>query len=83
MSETEVDMILTVQRVGDRTFALRSGVWIEEGLSPESKPDMKIGFLSEEYFQFAERYPEVAKILKLGEEIVFLWKGKIVSIILS
>lgn len=83
VGETEVDMLLTVQRIGARTFTLRSGIWIEEGLSLQTEADSKIKFLSDEYFQFLESNSELAKILSLGEQIKFTWKGKIVYITLA
>jgi len=81
--ETEVDMLLTVKRVCDRTFTLRSGIWIEEGLSLQTGADSKIRFLSDEYFQFLESSPELGKILGLGEQIKFKWKDKIIFITIS
>ncbi len=79
-SEKEMDMILTIKQVGERSFQLKNGVWVENGISPDSKAGKEIEFLSDAYFEFARTSPELSRILALGEEMKFQWKGEIIRI---
>jgi hypothetical protein len=80
VSDKEEEMLLTVQRIGGRTFTLRSGVWVENSIAQGSQPDTRITFLSDAYFQLLESDPEVRKILGLGEQVSFRWNGKTILI---
>jgi Ca-activated chloride channel family protein len=79
-SEKDKSMIITVQRIADRTFSLKNAVWVESVLKAETKPDKNIEFLSDEYFELLEQDNELKKILTLGENILFKWSGKIYKI---
>ncbi len=79
-SEKDQAMIITVKRIADRTFNLKNGVWIENDLDADSKPDNIIKFLSDEYFQLVKKNSELKKILSLGEEILFRFDGEVYKI---
>ncbi|MBN2365479.1 MAG: VWA domain-containing protein [Calditrichaeota bacterium] len=76
----ESDMLLTVRRVEERTFRLKKGVWMEENDAVSGEVDRYLLFLSDEYFEFLQNNPEVAKILALGENILFVWRNQIIRI---
>ncbi len=73
-------MILTMERIADRSFYLRNGIWWEEGITAQASMDREIQFLSEEYFSLLEKNRDLKKILALGENVVFRLNGKIVRI---
>ena len=73
-------MIITVQRIADRTFNLKNTVWVESELKADSKPHKVIEFLSDDYFQLLEQNSELNKILALGQNIIFKWNGKVYKI---
>jgi Ca-activated chloride channel family protein len=79
-ADKEMNMILTVTRVADRTFNLKNGVWIENGLDENVKADQSISFLGTDYFSLSKTNPELRRILALGEQVVFRWEGKIYRI---
>ena len=78
--EKSQDMLMTVKKIGTKTYNLKNGVWTERGIDVNRKPDAEIVFLSDEYFALIERYLELNRILSLGEEILFSWSGKIYRI---
>ena len=79
-SETEVNMLLTVKRIADKTFNLRNGIWFESSLEGDRKPDEKIAFLSKVYFELSKKDAQIRRILALGERVVFEWQGKVYQI---
>lgn len=82
MKNTDKDqtMIITVQRIADRTFNLKDNVWIESTLKADVKADKTIKFLSDEYFKILEQGKDIKKILSQGEQILFKWDGEIYKI---
>jgi Ca-activated chloride channel family protein len=81
LSEKEVDMILTIQNVGGKSFHLQKGVWVEQGLS-DQKPALRvIKFLSDEYFRLMNEQPELKKVLAVGEQVLFQWQGETIQIV--
>lgn len=78
--EKEMNMLLTIKRIGDRTFQLKNGVWIESGIDENAKPDRQLAFLSDAYFSLSRSVPELRPILALGEQVMFKWQGEIYKI---
>ena len=78
-ADTETNMILTIKRISDRTFQLRNGVWVENGLENQ-QPDRIIEFLSDDYFEFSKSDETLNRILALGDQVLFQWKGKLYQI---
>lgn len=79
-AEKDKTMIITVQRIADRTFNLRNSIWVESSIDADKKIDRTIKFLSDEYFELLEKVSELRRILSLGEEIIFRWNGKVYKI---
>jgi Ca-activated chloride channel family protein len=79
-NEQAVDMILTVIRVDGYTFNLKNGMWIEQGISYEEKPDREIEFMSDEYFELLQSDLRLKKVLSIGERLKFRWNGSLILI---
>ena len=79
-SDRDIDMILTIKRVGDKSFQLQNGVWIEQTVDVQTPADRIITFLSDEYFELIKNEPELKRIIAIGEQLKFEWKGKIIQI---
>ena len=58
-----------VRIVGERTFFLKDGVWTESSYDGEETID--VAAYGTGYFQLVARFPDIAPILALGEEVVF------------
>lgn len=70
------------QFVANRNFINQSGVWTDsEYLENSRLPEVTIKFGSDEYFKLAETDREIVQYLALGEQVVFLWKGKVYRIV--
>lgn len=80
-ADKEMDMIITIRRIGDKTFQLKEGIWRELGTDFEQKSITQIKFLSDSYFNLSKREPEVRRILALGEKVLFSWKAKFYEIV--
>jgi Ca-activated chloride channel family protein len=61
--------------VGDRTFVLRDGVWIDSGYQ-EGMATTKVGFGSDDYYQVLAQRPEWGSFFALGERVIFLADGQ-------
>jgi Ca-activated chloride channel family protein len=63
-----------VRIVGARTFVLIDGVWTDTGFDPQAMQTVKIGFLSEGYFDLASR-AELGAAFALGTRVIALYDG--------
>ncbi len=64
-----------IRIVGDRTFILRDGVWLDTLYNPDEMTPVEIKFLSEEYFALLDEDERVAQFYALGERVVFVLDG--------
>jgi len=69
----------TSREIGDRTFYLLDGKWIDGSVKSET-PDIKIKAYSAAYFELAKKYPAINKYLALGDKLVLKIEGKTVEI---
>src|SRR5947209_839968 len=66
------------QKVGDKTFYLREGVWVDSEFKAEAKlPETALAFGSDEYFDLLKREPQLARFFSLGERVVVVHKGRV------
>lgn len=66
------------QKVGDKTFYLRDGAWVDSEFKPEAKlPETALDFGSDEYFALLKREPQLARFFSLGERVVVVYKGRV------
>ena len=67
-----------VNKVGDKTFYMRDGVWVDSEFKPESKlPETAVEFGGDEYFALIKREPQLARFFALGERVVVVYKGRV------
>jgi Ca-activated chloride channel family protein len=74
--EQEAHMLLTIRHAAGRSFTLRQGVWVEDGLEKVEHVDVVVIFLSEPYFELSRCDAGLNKILALGDKIHFRWQGR-------
>ena len=58
--------------VGEKTFFLQAGVWMDSLFDPENMDPILIEFDSSAYYQFLEARPGWGKFFALGEEVIFV-----------
>ncbi|MDT5262369.1 MAG: Ca-activated chloride channel [Acidobacteriota bacterium] len=67
-----------VRKVGEKTFYLREGVWVDAEFKAEAKlPETALDFGGEEYFALLKREPQLARFFSLGERVVVAYKGRV------
>ncbi len=64
-----------IRHVGDRTFLLREGVWVDTGYDSERDTAEQIAFGSARYFQLLRQHPEVGQYLALGDQVIVVFAG--------
>ena len=68
----------SVRRVGDKTFYLREGVWVDAEFKEDARlAETALAFGSEEYFALVKREPQLARYFSLGERVVVVFKGRV------
>jgi len=75
------EMIMTIRRIGSKTFRLQEGIWREVGLENKSGSKKSIIAFSDDYFKLGEQEPEIQKIFSLGERIQFEWNDTIYEVV--
>ncbi len=63
---------LAVQVVGDKTFLLRDGIWMDTIFDPEEMDVLQIRFGSEGYYQLLELHPGWGRYYALGKRVIFV-----------
>jgi Ca-activated chloride channel family protein len=64
-----------VKVVGDRTFVLSEGKWIDTAFDPDTMQTTPIKFLSADYFTLLGEKPELAEAFALGDQVIALSDG--------
>jgi len=68
----------SMQRVGDKTFYLREGVWTDAEIKADARlPETAVTFGSEEFFALTRRIPALARYFALGEQVAVIHDGRI------
>ena len=67
-----------IKRIGTRTFYFKDDFWIDSEYKNEKTIDIK--YSSQAYMDLALTYPDVAKLLTLGEKVIFHYKNKFIKI---
>ena len=81
-SSTDVDgneiAITTMKNIGDKTFFLKDGKWIESTLDEEAQKNVvKIKAFSDDYFNLAKtNNADFIQYLGVGDNVVFKMNGK-------
>jgi hypothetical protein len=67
-----------MQRVGDKTFYLRAGVWTDAEIKPDTRlPETALEFGTPAYFDLVTRIPELARYFSLGEQVAVVHDGRV------
>jgi len=69
---TAIEDNVAVRRIAGRIFYLKENVWIDSEFADQKTVDVKFG--SAAYQQILLKQPSLAKILALGEQVIFKWK---------
>ncbi|HEU4558193.1 MAG TPA: VIT and VWA domain-containing protein [Longimicrobium sp.] len=68
----------SVQRVGDKTFYLREGVWTDAEIRADTRlPETAVTFGSEEYYALLARVPALARYFALGQQVAVVVEGRL------
>jgi Ca-activated chloride channel family protein len=67
-----------VRRVGEKTFYLREGVWVDSEFKPDGKlPETAVKFGSDEYFDLIKRKSRLGEFFALGEQVIVVFEGRV------
>jgi Ca-activated chloride channel family protein len=64
-----------VKYVGDKTFILHDGVWIDTTFDADGMMPMPLDFGSEDYFALLAARPEWGRYLALGDRVIVVLEG--------
>ncbi|MGQ9586576.1 MAG: VIT domain-containing protein [Anaerolineae bacterium] len=70
-----------VRLVGDRTFVLREGVWVDTSFDQDTTKPTAVPFGSEAYFRLLTDAPELGRYLALGQQVIVVWKGRAYQVV--
>jgi len=71
----ESNVVEQLKVVGDRSFVLRDGVWIDSGYQ-EGVDTTKIAFGGDDYYDVLAQRPDWGAFFALGERVIFLSDGE-------
>ena len=67
-----------VQHVEDKTFVLKDGYWVDSKYDPDDKlKEVEIEFMSDEYFNLMDKFPDIGEYLAVGDNVKLVWEGKV------
>lgn len=77
MDETEVagGMQNALTNVNNKTFVNLDGVWNDTTFDPDVMQTNQVTFLSDEYFDLLDEYPELGDYFALGERVIVVLDG--------
>jgi Ca-activated chloride channel family protein len=67
------------KEAGGKTFYFIDEKWIDSSIKGQ-KPEITIKAWSAAYFDLCQKYPELAKMMSLGEKVILIFKGKVIEI---
>ncbi len=71
----------TRRYLAGRTFALKGGVWIEDGIDLNKEKVINVEAYSSEYFALLRAHRDFARAVQLGEALVMRLNGKVYRVI--
>jgi hypothetical protein len=69
------NVVEEIRHVGDRTFLLREGVWVDTAFDSERDKAEEIAFGGARYFQLLRQHPELGAYLALGDQVIVVFDG--------
>ena len=79
----EGDSAEVIRFAGTHTFKRVDGVWVETAYDPESMELQKVPFLSDVYFELADRSSQISAALALGERVILVAGGRVYEVVSS
>jgi hypothetical protein len=67
--------ISPVRYVGDKTFVLHEGAWVDTTFDPEKMEPVPVSFGSDDYFALVAARPEWGRYLALGDHVIVVLEG--------
>ena len=64
--------VVPIQAIGDKTFLLRNGAWVDTQFDPSKMTTTKIEFGSDAHFALVANNPDLGKYLALGSHVIVL-----------
>jgi len=80
LAEAEEQIEEMIKRIGAKTFYLNNGVWVDSEFK-EGLKEVKIKYLSDEYFELLAKHPEAAKYFAIDSKVIIVIEGKAYRII--
>ncbi len=65
-----------LKSMGEKTFILQQGIWMDSLFDPENMVPVLIEFGSGVYYEFLDARPDWGKYFSLGEEVIFVEGGE-------
>jgi len=78
-AEGKEQRITKMVQIGNRTFFNKNGLWVDTEYEGKIEA-IKVKSLSEAYFKLLSEVPEIGKFLALGDEVIFLLRGKAIHV---
>jgi len=78
-SEGKKREVTNVVQIGARTFFDKKGLWVDSEYDGADEP-VAIKRFSEAYFELLRRAPEIGRYFALGDEVIFITKGRAVRV---
>ncbi|TFG50312.1 MAG: VWA domain-containing protein [Anaerolineales bacterium] len=69
--------------VGDKTFFLQNGIWIDSTFDPDSMKTTPIGFGSDVYYELLTSRTAWGKYFALGKQVIFVDSGEAFEVVVG
>jgi Ca-activated chloride channel family protein len=70
-----------VSLVGDKTFVLRDGVWVDTAYDPTVYTPVQVGFLSDDYFELVDTNPRLGDYFALGQRVIVVHGDQAIQVV--
>lgn len=75
------EYVETLRTVGNKTFLLKDGVWVDTEFKPDLRlPVAKLKFGSDEFFSLISNEPQLSEFFAIGRKVVLVYKGKVYQV---
>jgi len=71
----EVEPEEVIKNMGSKTFVLRNDTWIDTTFDQSKMAPVKVGFLTDTYFDLILAYPDLGDYFSLGEQVIVVYEG--------
>jgi len=75
---TSLSGVNQARRVGNRTFYLKDGYWVDSDYRDEKT--IAIKYSSQAFLDLVMTFPEISRFVALGEKVIFRFRGKFIKI---